>query len=104
MRIADIKMRIPCNFFTTYVLEPKQYIQDKWCNSIAFKNEDLAGQTVAVVNGKYLQPPPPGGGEGETLIIDGNAWEFYEGRVDINFDGSLAGRLSVTEKVYLVKY
>lgn len=97
------------DFKTTYVIgTAKKFVQYETCNSIVFTNEDKAGQTVAVVNGKYLMPPAAGvaNGVGESIAVGGNKGEFYRGRCDINFqnlDGtpSQVGRCSVVEKFYL---
>ena len=96
---------IPYTFQTTYVTKTTQYIQDKYCNAIVFTNEDAAGQTTVVVNGKFLLPPPaaPAVGSGESLAIGGNKEEFFRGRVDINFNGAQQGRVSVVEKIYMIK-
>jgi hypothetical protein len=93
-------------FKTTYVQMPTSFIQDEFCNALVFTNEDQANNTVAVVKGKFLQPPTVGvvNGVGESIAIGGNKGEFFRGRIDINFNGAATGgRLSVVEKVYLTR-
>lgn len=97
------------DFKCSYVIGTgKKFVQYETCNSIVFTNEDQAGQTIAVVNGKFLMPPTAAvaNAVGESIAVGGNKGEFYRGRCDINFqnlDGtpSLVGKCSVTEKFYL---
>lgn len=69
------------------------------CNGFAARN---IGDTVALVNGITLQPPPGPGLSGESVSIDGNGDEIYRGRIQISFAGvGINPVVEIVQKFYI---